>query len=56
MATIEIIYHADEPEEVQESASATLTTAVEAVRWTVAHLRDWCVDESVRVLVDGEEV
>ena len=56
MATIEIIYYADEPDEVQETASATVATAADAVRWLVEHLRDWCVDESVRVSVDGEEV
>ena len=56
MAAIEIIYNADEPEEMQETASATVATAADAVRWLVEHLRDWCVDESVRVSVDGEEV
>ena len=56
MTTIEIIYYADEPDEVQETASATVATAADAVRWLVEHLRDWCVDESVRVLVDGKEV
>ena len=56
VATVEIIYNADEPEELHESASATFVSAADAARWLVEHLRDWCVDESVRVLVDGEEV
>lgn len=56
MTTIEIIYYADEPQEEQESASTTVATADEAARWLIEHLRDWCMDESVRVSVDGEEV
>jgi len=50
MTTITIVYHKDDGD---ESVEGVFDNPAEAVRWTVASLAGWCLDEDVSVWVDG---
>ena len=49
MTTITIVYHDTEDETVE----GVFDNPADAVRWTVANLAGWCLDEDVSVWVDG---
>lgn len=52
MTTVEITYNPEYPE--AETVRGEFDNAADAARWVVANLAGWCVDEDVRVVIDGE--
>jgi len=53
MTNLRIEYWADGTRGVRE---VDVDTAVDAARWMYLNLKDWCVDEDIRVYIDHEEV
>lgn len=57
MTTVTVVYHDDyEPEEnvlADRVVEGNFDNASDAVRWLVANLAGWCVDEDVSIWVDG---
>lgn len=51
-ATVEITYYPGQDDE--RTATVVLYDPTEAVRWIVSSLAGWCVDEDVRVMLNGD--
>ena len=51
MTHLRIEYWPDDAKEVRE---VDVDNAVDAARWMYLNLKDWCVDDDIRVYIDGE--
>lgn len=55
MTTVDIEYDTYyEGEDSIQNVHGEFTDASEAVKWVIANLGGWCVDDDVRVYINGE--